>query len=119
SELTEREQEIIKIVLGGTNSPSKLAEKLRISQSGASQALQKLAGKGRLVRRKAGRSVKYETLRQKRDTELFFLSQAYNSLSQVWACIMSMSNLSAEEMRKAREARDLLEKILAKKGKEK
>jgi predicted ArsR family transcriptional regulator len=114
-DVTEREQEILELVRTGTNSPSQLAEKLRISQSGASQALQKLAGKGKLVKRKGGRSVTYEAPHQSQDNDLYFLSQAYNSLSQVWAFVMSRG-LSRDELKRAREARDTLEDILAKKG---
>ncbi len=112
-DVTEREREILELVKAGTNSPSQLAEKLGISQSGASQALQKLAGKGKLVKRKGGRSVRYETPRQSQDSDLYFLSQAYNSLSQVWAFVMSRE-LPRDELRRAREARDTLEDIIAK-----
>lgn len=112
SELTERESEILKHVQGGTYSPSTLARKLGISESGASQALQKLASKGRVVRRKTGRSVLYETTGQAQGTDLFFLSQAYNSLSQVWAYIMA-KDFTREDLEKARRARDTLEDLLA------
>jgi DNA-binding CsgD family transcriptional regulator len=112
-DVTEREREILELVRAGTNSPSQLAEKLGISQSGASQALKKLAGKGRLVKRRGGRSVTYESPRQSQDNDLYFLSQAYNSLSQVWAFVMS-KGLPREELKRAREARDTLEDLLAK-----
>jgi predicted ArsR family transcriptional regulator len=113
-DVTDREREILELVKAGTNSPSQLAEKLGISQSGASQALQKLAGKGKLVKRKGGRNVTYETLQQSRDNGLYFLSQAYNALSQVWAYVMSIE-LPRDELKRARDARDTLENILAKK----
>ena len=113
--VTDRESEILELVKAGKNSPSQLAEKLGISQSGASQALQKLAGKGRLVKRKSGRSVSYETAQQSQDNGLYFLSQAYNALSQVWAYVMSIE-LPRDELKRARDARDTLENILAKKG---
>ena len=114
-DITEREKEILELVKAGTNSPSQLAEKLGISQSGASQALQKLAGKGRLVKRRGGRSVTYETPRQSQDNDLYFLSQAYNSLSHVWAFIMA-KGLSRDDLKRARDARDTLEDILARKS---
>ena len=115
---TEREDEILGLVREGINSPTELAEKLDISQPGASQALRKLAEKGKLIRRKEGKKVKYEAPKQNRDSELFFLAQAYNSLSQVWAFVISNSNqLTKEEMQRAREARETLERVLAKKVK--
>jgi len=114
-QVTEREKEILNLVRTGPTSPTELAGKLRISQSGASQALQKLAGKGKLVRKKQGRAVKYDVTQKGQDTDnLYFLFQAYNSLSQVWAYLMS-KKLSREELDHARQARDTLEKILAKK----
>jgi DNA-binding MarR family transcriptional regulator len=116
-QFTNREKEILNLVRTGTTSPTDLAGKLQISQSGASQALQKLAGKGKLVRKKQGRAVTYELMKKGPDTDnLYFLFQAYNSLSQVWAYLMS-KKLSSEELSRARQARDVLEKILAKKQK--
>lgn len=116
-QFTDREKEILNLVRSGTSSPKELAGKLQISQSGASQALQKLAGKGKLVRRKQGRAVSYELMKKGQDTDnLYFLFQAYNSLSQVWAYLMSR-RLSSEELGRARQARDVLEKILAKEQK--
>ena len=114
SEITEREGEILEVVHAGANSPSELAKKLGISLPGASQALQRLADKGRLVKRRVGRTVRYETRGQHKDNELFFLAQAYNSLSQVWAYVNSME-LTREEENRARQARDVLENVLAKK----
>jgi len=114
-EFTYSEKEILNLVRTGTSSPTELAGKLQISQSGASQALQRLAGKGQLVRKKQGKAVRYELLKKGQDTNnLYFLFQAYNSLSQVWAYLMS-KRLSSEELNRARLARDVLEKILAKK----
>jgi predicted ArsR family transcriptional regulator len=115
AEVTPREEEILGLVQSGVNSPSEVAEKLGISQPGASQALAKLAEKGRLVRRKSGRMVRYQTVDKWTDADQYFLSQAYNALSQVWAFVMSIGSLTEEEMKKAREARDYLERILAKK----
>jgi len=114
-QVTERQKEILNLVRTGTGSPTELAGKLQLSQSGASQALQKLADKGKLVRKKQGRAVKYEVMQKGQDTDnLYFLFQAYNSLSQVWAYLMSRK-LSSEELDRARQARNTLEKILAKK----
>ena len=117
AEVTQREEEILQLIQSGISSPSEVAEKLGISQPGASQALAKLAEKGRVVKRKSGRTVRYQTIDKWTDADQYFLAQAYNSLSQVWAYIMSMGFLKEEEMRKAREAREYLEIILAKKRK--
>lgn len=117
AEVTEREEEILQLIQTGINSPSEVAESLGISQPGASQALAKLAEKGRVVKRKTGKTVRYQTIDNWTDADQYFLAQAYNSLSQVWAYVMSMGFLKKEEMQKAREARDYLEEILAKKRK--
>ena len=111
-EITEREREIIEEVRAGASSPSQLASKLGISQSGASQALQKLAAKGRLTKRKGGRNVRYQITNKNNTEDRYFLFQAYNALSQVWAYIMS-AHLSRNELSKARRARETLEKLLA------
>jgi DNA-binding MarR family transcriptional regulator len=114
AEVTEREREIIEEVRSGTVSPSQLAAKLGISQSGASQALQKLAAKGQLARRKGGRNVQYQITDKGTREDRYFLFQAYNALSQVWAYVMS-TRLSRTELAKARQARETLERLLAKK----
>jgi predicted ArsR family transcriptional regulator len=114
SDVTEREEEILKHVREGAHTPSELAKSLGISLPGASQALQKLANKGKLSKRRVGRRSLYETSGQRRDNELFFVAQALNSLSQVWAYVLS-KDLTDEERSKARKARDELESILAKK----
>jgi predicted ArsR family transcriptional regulator len=115
AEVTEREREIIEQVRSGASTPSQLAWKLGISQPGASQALQKLATKGRLTKRKDGRSVKYEITDENTREDRYFLFQAYNALSQVWAYIMS-AELSRNELSRARQARETLEKVLARRN---
>jgi predicted ArsR family transcriptional regulator len=118
AEVTQREEEILQLIQTGVNSPSELAEKLGITQPGASQALSKLAQKGRVVKKRTGKIVRYFTIDSWSDADQYFLAQAYNSLSQVWAYIMSMGFLKKEELQKAREAREYLETILAKKKKQ-
>jgi len=114
SDVTERESEILKHVREGAHTPSELAKTLVVSVPCASQALQKLASKGKLSKRKDGRRSLYETPGQHKDNELFFIAQAVNSLSQAWAYIMS-KDLPDEELAKARKARDELEGIIARK----
>jgi hypothetical protein len=72
------------------------------------------ANKGKLSKRKVGMKSLYETPGQHKDNELFFVAQGLNSLSQVWAYILS-KDLTDEERNRARKARDELENILAKK----
>jgi DNA-binding transcriptional ArsR family regulator len=115
AEVTDREREIIEQVRSGASTPSQLASKLGISQSGASQALQKLAVKGRLTRRKGGRSVQYQIADEGVGEDRYFLFQAYNALSQVWAYVMS-SDLSRSELARARKAREILEKLLSRRS---
>lgn len=114
AEITEREREILEQVRKGASSPSHLASNLGISQSGASQALQKLASKGRLTKRRGGRNVQYQIADKGTNEDRYFLFQAYNAMSQVWAYIMS-AKLSRSEMAKARQARETLERLLTKK----
>ena len=116
AQITDREKEIIDEVKAGVNSPSQLASKLGITQSAASQALQKLATKGRLTKRKGGRQVQYEIADKEIADDRYFLFQAYNALSQVWAYIMS-AELSSKDVTNARKARDTLEKLLTKRNK--
>ena len=99
AEVTDREREIIEQVRSGASSPSQLASKL--------------AAKGRLTKRKGGRSVRYQIAQKGTSEDRYFLFQAYNALSQVWAYIMS-AKLSSGELVKARQARETLEKLLAK-----
>src|SRR6266704_3200832 len=96
AEITEREREIIEHVRSGAASPSQLASK------------------GRLNKRRGGRSVQYQIADKGTGEDRYFLFQAYNALSQVWAYIMS-TKLSRSELAKARQARETLEKLLAKK----
>lgn len=117
--LTEREKQIIGIIEKGIHSPTALAEELGITQSGATQALQKLEKKGILTRTKIGRSVVYGTVRdqpgksEERKEDLQLIRDSYNALSQVWSHVLRL-DLTHDELAKVREARNLLEEILAK-----
>lgn len=122
--LTERETEILNMVREGLNSPTALASGLGITQSGATQALQKLEKKGALTRTRIGRNVLYKPVetgqspRKSRELEedLELIRESYNSLSKVWSHVLRL-DLSQEELSKVREARNLLEEILIKRGK--
>ena len=122
--ITERESEILDRIRHGMNSPTTLAKDLGITQSGATQALQKLEKKGVLVRTKIGRSVLYrpteEELSPRRSQELEedleLIRESYNSLSKVWSHVLRL-DLSQEELKKVRDARNLLEEILIRRGK--
>lgn len=122
--LTEREEEIIALIRTGSNSPTALASSLGITQSGATQALQKLERKGALTRMKKGRRVIYsptraesvETPSANMDEDLELIRDSYHSLSKVWSHVLKM-DLTPEELREVREARNLLEEFLTKRGK--
>ena len=121
--LTPRENEIIEKVRQGANSPTSLAADLGISQSGATQALQKLERKGALTRTRMGRTVVYrpvaeETEDDRADLEedLELIRESYHSLSKVWHHVLGL-DLTQDELRKVREARNLLEEILIRRGK--
>jgi predicted transcriptional regulator len=108
-ELTEREQQILDLIgKEGAISPTEVATRFGISQAGASQALQRLMRKGVLARKAQGKRVYYQQVKE----DLTYLYSAYNALSQVWAYLMALG-LSREKMRKARQARETLEELLA------
>lgn len=122
--LTKREEEILECVRSGSNSPTTLATSLGITQSGATQALQKLERKGALVRTKIGRNVTYiptqtedaGTSSRNIDEDIELIRESYHSLSKVWSHVLSL-DLTPEELREVREARNLLEEFLTKRGK--
>ena len=121
--LTEREVEILERVRAGANSPTALASDLGITQSGATQALQKLEKKGVVARTKIGRNVLYRLLDDDRspdksrelEEDLELIRESYLALSKVWSHVLRL-DLSQEELNKVREARNLLEEILIKRG---
>lgn len=121
--LTDRERHIVEILGRGINSPTLLASELRITQSGATQALQKLERKGVVKRTKVGRNAIYRLTEEKpaeapspMDEDLELIKGSYHSLSKVWSHLLRL-DLSHEELAKVREARNLLEEILVRRGK--
>ncbi|MGQ9588533.1 MAG: MarR family transcriptional regulator [Thermoplasmata archaeon] len=121
--LTPREKEIIEILRKGVRSPTLLAAELRITQSGATQALQKLEKKGAVTRTKSGRNVFYTPVEEEPspapqlDEGLELIKESYHALSKVWSHVLRL-DLSHEELAKVREARNLLEEILVRRGKD-
>ncbi|OGS41628.1 MAG: hypothetical protein A3K67_02805 [Euryarchaeota archaeon RBG_16_62_10] len=121
--LTPREVEIVDVLRRGIHSPTLLAAELGITQSGATQALQKLERKGVVTRAKSGRNVFYRPVEEPRpapeprlDEDLELIRESYHSLSKVWSHVLRL-DLSHEELAKVREARNLLEEILVRRGK--
>jgi DNA-binding MarR family transcriptional regulator len=121
--LTTRESEILEILNRGIHSPTILAGELGITQSGATQALQKLEKKGIVTRTKVGRNVFYrpnaeEKVKPVRETDedLELIRESYHSLSKVWSHLLRL-DLTHEELAKVRDARNLLEEILIRRGK--
>ena len=117
--LTDREKQIVGILERGIHSPTVLAKELGITQSGATQALQKLEKKGVLTRTKLGRNVVYRAIQEQpvrseqREEDLQLIRDSYNALTQVWSHVLRL-DLTHDELAKVREARNLLEEILAK-----
>jgi DNA-binding MarR family transcriptional regulator len=120
--LTPREREIIDVLNRGVHSPTILATELHITQSGATQALQKLEKKGIVTRTKAGRNVFYRPIEEEKadkstatkdNADIELIRESYHALSKVWGHVLKM-DLTHEELAKVREARNLLEEILAK-----
>lgn len=121
--LTPREKEILEVLKKGIHSPTLLAAELKITQSGATQALQKLEKKGIVTRSKAGRNAFYRPVDEELpkpvpqlDEELELIKESYHSLSRVWSHLLSL-HLTHEELKRVREARNILEEILVKRGK--
>ena len=121
--LTARETEILEKVRSGVCSPTILASELGITQSGATQALQKLERKGVLTRMKLGRSVIYRPVEDEAiqpsdelEEDLELIMESYHSLSRVWSHVLRL-DLTQEELAKVREARNMLEEILIRRGK--
>lgn len=121
--LTPREAEILDKVRDGTSSPTILAAELGITQSGATQALQKLERKGVLTRVKVGRSVIYRPVQEKPagpsrelEEDLELIRESYHSLSKVWSHVLRL-DLSQDELEMVRGARNMLEEILTRRGK--
>ena len=121
--LTPRENEIVEVLRRGIHSPTLVASELGITQSGATQALQKLEKKGVVTRTKSGRHVFYRPIDEEKpkpervlDADLELIRESYHALSRVWSHVLRL-DLSHEELEKVREARNLLEEILVKRGK--
>lgn len=96
---------------------------MRITQSGATQALQKLEKKGVVQRSKSGRNVFYRPVEEQKpapapevEEDLELIMESYHALSKVWAHLLRL-DLTHEELNKVREARNILEEILVKRGK--
>lgn len=121
--LTTREKEILEILRKGIHSPTLLAAELNITQSGATQALQKLEKKGVVQRSKSGRNVFYRPVEDDMpapapevEEDLELIMESYHALSKVWAHLLRL-DLTHEELNKVREARNILEEILVRRGK--
>lgn len=121
--LTPREKEILEVLKRGIHTPTLLAAELKITQSGATQALQKLMKKGVVTRSKVGRNVFYRPIeehqpeeRPETEEDLQLILESYHALSKVWSHVLRL-DLTHEELAKVREARNLLEEILVRRGK--
>jgi len=122
--LTPRETEIIGVLKKGIHSPTLVAVELGITQSGATQALQKLEKKGVVTRTKVGRNVFYRPIEDEMpqpepilDKDLDLIMESYHALSKVWSHVLKL-DLTHAELAKVREARNLLEEILVRRGKD-
>ncbi len=122
-QLTNREREIVDVLRAGITTPTLLASELKITQSGATQALQKLEKKGVVVRSRLGRNAHYRPVEEEApkpapqlDHDLEVIRESYHALSRVWTHVLKL-DLTHDELSKVREARNLLEEILVKRGK--
>ncbi len=121
--LTPREREILEVMKRGIHSPTLLAGELKITQSGATQALQKLEKKGIVTRSRAGRNVFYRPVEEEQvkpepevDKDLELIKESYHALSKVWSHLLKL-DLTHDELKRVRDARNILEEILVRRGK--
>ena len=121
--LTPREMEILDVLRKGIRSPTLLAAELRITQSGATQALQKLEKKAVVTRTKIGRNVFYRPIEDKKpetpkesDEDIELIKESYHALSKIWSHLLRL-DLTHEELARVRDARNILEEILVRRGK--
>jgi DNA-binding transcriptional ArsR family regulator len=121
--LTPREMEILDVLRKGIHSPTLLAAELKITQSGATQALQKLEKKSVVTRTKVGRNVFYRPIDdvkpdapKEADEDIELIKESYHALSKVWSHLLRL-DLTHEELAKVRDARNILEEILVRRGK--
>jgi len=121
--LTPREMEILDVLRKGIHSPTLLAAELKITQSGATQALQKLEKKSVVTRTKVGRNVFYRPIDDMKpdapkeaDEDIELIMESYHALSKVWSHLLRL-DLTHEELAKVRDARNILEEILVRRGK--
>lgn len=121
--MTKREEEILGILAKGVYSPTLVARDLGITQSGATQALQKLERKGVVKRTRVGRNVLYRPVEERTapdprlDEDLELIRESCHALSKVWSHVLKL-DLSHEELKNLRQARNLLEEILVHRGKD-
>lgn len=122
--MTPRETEIVEVLRKGILSPTAVAAELHITQSGATQALQKLEKKGVVTRTKVGRNAFYRPVQEEEQApegrtqmndDIELIRESYHALSRVWGHVLKL-DLTHEELSKVREARNLLEEILTKRG---
>ncbi|MFH1579557.1 MAG: helix-turn-helix domain-containing protein [Thermoplasmatota archaeon] len=121
--LTPREMEILDVLRKGIHSPTLLAAELGITQSGATQALQKLEKKAAVTRTKIGRNVFYRPIEDEKpetpkesDEDIELIMESYHALSKIWSHLLRL-DLTHEELAKVRDARNILEEILVRRGK--
>jgi DNA-binding MarR family transcriptional regulator len=113
---TQREREVLEVLRGGIHTPSAVAQELEVTVSAISQLLAKLEAKGAVTRTRVGRSVRYEVVPEAKGEAIDHVYAAYEALAEVWRHVLQL-DLTREELKAAREARNHLEGILTHKEK--
>ena len=123
--ITEGESRILAAIGEGSSTPSELASSLRISVSAVSQHLNRLYRRGLVERERDGKSVVYSRVVPKHEAEISgasmvdrkgaedweLIKESYEALNKVWSHVLKL-DLIPNELKKLREARNLLEEIL-------
>jgi len=122
---TEGESRILEAIGEGSSTPSELASKLKISVSAVSQHLNRLHRRGLVGRERDGKSVIYSLRESVQEADLNvtngaarqgmedwgLIKDSYEALNKVWNHVLRL-DLTPDELKKLREARNLLEEIL-------
>lgn len=124
-DITSGENRVLEAIRNDIITPTEIAKALDVSTSAVSQQLKRLLEKGLLARKRLGKSIEYSLICQEEDEleggferdrmsverDWQLVRESYEALNRVWSHVLKL-DLSPEELKKLKEARNLLEDIL-------
>jgi len=128
--LTAGEKRVLDTIREGVTTPSEMARSIGVSTSAVSQQLKRLTERGLLSRERNGKSIIYGISASETDSAAHLtdtarvsategdwelIRESYEALNRVWSHVLKL-DLFPDELKKLREARNLLEDILHEKG---